>query len=206
MIVRVDDFPCGNEAGKREFDAMEALETFRDALRAPFLLAVVFGPNHVQRAEFDAIQDMDDVLIGAHGEGHKRLRDTSDAELRAMRMLLPDHAVMVPPYNALDTPTCERLWKAGFEFACTGPETRRDCPDIAFDGIREVPSVFYGTAWRFVKEAPKLGETDCLTLHLTWERRGGKDYEGSEDLGAVRALGEHFGDQIVSWETLWESG
>ena len=51
-----------------------------------------------------------------------------------------------------------------------------------------------------------LGELDCLTLHLTWERRGGKDYPGDPNFGEVRILGERCRGQIVPWQQLSAGG
>lgn len=202
MIIRVDDFPCGNERGEREFDAMDAIQSFADALDAPFCLGVVVGnagSGFTTHEEWLALRQLPDAFLACHGFEHRVLTHEGLGELRELRQFFGEHAVMIPPKNRLDLGAVERLAVAGFDAACTGPETRRDCPGIEFTDIIEVPSAFYGTAEMFTEGGYVLGPWDCCTLHLTWERRGGKGYPGDAQFGAVRRFGEEHRGEIRPW-------
>jgi len=204
MIVRVDDFPCGNERGEREFDAMEALLRFRDALAAPFCLGVVLGPpgtGYTTREEWQAICGMPDVTVAFHGWEHRLLTHETHGALREFRAIMPNCPIVIPPKNMLDQHVLDMLDTVEWQVVCTGPETAR-CGPLDFRSLTEVPSAFYGTAQRFNAERPEMAPLDCLTLHLTWERRGGKGYPGDAAFGEVRRLGAERGAEIVPWPQL----
>lgn len=198
MIIRVDEFPRCDDFGQRIFNVWTALDEFRAALNAPFCLGVVFGEgeDHWARATtIPRLAKLDGVYLAYHGWRHLPLcMDTAPA-LAKMRDICNDTAVAIPPKNQIDQPTVARLKEAGFTHVCTGPETRRDCPEIRFVDIREVPSAWYRKLrddGALLEGAP-LGQWDCVTLHMCWER---------SDVGRfnlLRAFAQRYRSEIKPW-------
>jgi len=70
---------------------------------------------------------------------------------------------------------------------CTGPGGSTKYGQLRFKNIMEVPSAFYG---KLCDRFPgPLGEWDCVTLHITWER----------DCAALREFADRRRSEIRSW-------
>ncbi len=203
MLIRVDEFPRCNTDGRRLFDSWAILDDFMSILRAPFCLAVVMGNGCDEWAtmhDLDRLRKVDGVTLAAHGLGHVCFGDHTDEGLANLAALFPSK-IAIPPFNRLNQPAVDRLIKAGFTYLCTGPETRRDCPSIRFDGIREVPSAYYGhlcdSPGILDPEHPvPFGLLDCVTLHMCWESWTAPRFE------YLRRFADIYRAEIASWDTL----
>lgn len=193
MIVRVDEFPWMIGGVRAHPQPWDLLRRFLDALRAPCCLAVVFpgeGLEGVKDDEIERLQNLPDVTLAMHGVGHRRLEHESAGRLAGLRKQLgQEPGIAIPPCNRLTPGTIAALVAAGYALVCTGPETYRDCPDLKIEGIREVPSAWYGKLRDHAVEGERFGRLDCVTLHLGWER----------DFTLVKKFGEQYRDRIVSW-------
>ena len=203
MLIRVDEFPRCDQSGRLMFDPWVILGEFMATLRAPFCLAVVVGSGLDDWAtgnDLERLRKLDGVTLAAHGFGHVRYTFHSPSSLAELAKFFPS-GIAVPPFNGLNQATVGALAQGGFKYVCTGPETRRDCDAIRFDGIREVPSAYYG----HLCDSPTLldadhkvpfGVLDCVTLHSCWESCTAPRFE------YLQRFADIYRDEIVPWSAL----
>jgi len=203
MLIRVDEFPRCDPQGRRFFDPWAVLDGFMGILRAPFCLAVVVGDGCDEWAtmnDIERLRGLAGLTLAAHGMGHRPFPNHDQAAIAALARLFPSR-IAIPPFNRLNQPTVGKLIAAGFRHICTGPETRRDCPAIRFDGATEVPSAYYG----YLCDSPALldaahpvpfGMLDCVTLHTCWESWATPRNE------YLRRFADIYRGEIVSWDVL----
>lgn len=205
MIVRVDEFPRRKKDGTRMFaDAEAVLAEFRDILRAPFCLGIVFSEGTFEGAtmqELERIAHMDDVRMVPHGFRHKPLHNHSLRELQVLAAIFPPPALIIPPCNLITPRAANWLVEAGFRYVCTGPETRVRWPAIRLNRLVEVPSAFYGriaARWdRLDPAVAEFAEFDCVTLHMCWEYKS--------NWAGVRRFADAYRDSIRPWRDFFEA-
>lgn len=198
MIVRVDEFPWMSPGPDRLPQSWDMLMDFLKILRAPCCLAVVLSGDGVDGAtdgEIARLRALPGVTLAMHGVGHRPLAQETVKTFIALRKRLgQEPAIAIPPCNQLTQKTVAALAEAGYAYVCTGPETYRDCPDLKIEGIREVPSAWYGKLRDGAVDGEQFGRLDCVTLHLQWER--------CNDCVALREFAAQNRETIVPWRKL----
>lgn len=210
-IIRVDDWPCGNEGRTNgPSHRWETLARFCDALQLPFCLGVMTGC--LEAGDWEKILGHSPLIeVAYHGHLHTPTDGEKEEEVRAARRLLGTDAVFIPPVNAASQKAVDTLEAAGYRYICTGPETPAG---LTTRYARLVPSKFYGTAmgyldpskgkaegqvggaWRQSDVAmPDLRAFDCLTLHIPWE--------SLDDFQSLKRLGEVLKGTVYPWSTMF---